>query len=417
MSIRTEINRITAAKTAIASAIADKGVDVPNGTLIDGMAPLIKSIKGGLALDVVTASSLPSAVVDGQIVVITETAPGTVYIDTDEPASPVSGDLWIEVAAYGAAALVLTEESPYLRNGLVSATQWDGSTWVIVVGYMGVSTEWVQFSANLPPVGTALNDMSWADIANVAASGRARNYFAVGDAKQITINGTVGNTTFGSLTAWAFIIGIYHDPEHEGGNFITFQIGKSAQTGGVNLAYTDSKNGGQTTDVGYFTMRSEADASANTGGWQDTIMRQTILGNNGTPSAPLAGSFIAALPSDLRAVMKGVSKYTDNVGGATLAEDSVTPTEDYLWLLSEYEVSGTRTNANAAEKNYQKQYDYYASGNSAKFYRYDNTSYSAYYWLRSPAESTSNEYWCYYATSPNTSAVKISRGICPCFCV
>ena len=47
MSIQTEITRIESAKTAIATAIEGKGVTVPDGTLLDGMAPLIESIEAG----------------------------------------------------------------------------------------------------------------------------------------------------------------------------------------------------------------------------------------------------------------------------------------------------------------------------------------------------------------------------------
>ena len=47
MSIQTEITRIESAKTAIATAIEGKGVTVPDGTLLDGMAPLIDSIEAG----------------------------------------------------------------------------------------------------------------------------------------------------------------------------------------------------------------------------------------------------------------------------------------------------------------------------------------------------------------------------------
>ena len=45
MSVQSEITRIESAKTAIATAIAGKGVTVPDGTLLDGMAPLIESIE------------------------------------------------------------------------------------------------------------------------------------------------------------------------------------------------------------------------------------------------------------------------------------------------------------------------------------------------------------------------------------
>lgn len=47
MSIQTELNRITNAKAAIKTAIEGKGVTVPDGTLLDGMAALIESIEAG----------------------------------------------------------------------------------------------------------------------------------------------------------------------------------------------------------------------------------------------------------------------------------------------------------------------------------------------------------------------------------
>ena len=47
MSIQTEITRIESAKTAIATAIEGKGVTVPDGTMLDGMAVLIDSIEAG----------------------------------------------------------------------------------------------------------------------------------------------------------------------------------------------------------------------------------------------------------------------------------------------------------------------------------------------------------------------------------
>lgn len=47
MSIQTELTRITNAKAAIKTAIEGKGVTVPDGTLLDGMAALISSIEAG----------------------------------------------------------------------------------------------------------------------------------------------------------------------------------------------------------------------------------------------------------------------------------------------------------------------------------------------------------------------------------
>ena len=47
MSIQTELTRITNAKAAIKTAIEGKGITVPAGTLLDGMASLIESIEAG----------------------------------------------------------------------------------------------------------------------------------------------------------------------------------------------------------------------------------------------------------------------------------------------------------------------------------------------------------------------------------
>ena len=47
MSVQSEITRIESAKTAIATAIEGKGVTVPEGTKLDGMAALVESIEAG----------------------------------------------------------------------------------------------------------------------------------------------------------------------------------------------------------------------------------------------------------------------------------------------------------------------------------------------------------------------------------
>ena len=47
MSIQTELTRLTNAKAAIQTAIEGKGVTVPSGTLLDGMAALIEGIEAG----------------------------------------------------------------------------------------------------------------------------------------------------------------------------------------------------------------------------------------------------------------------------------------------------------------------------------------------------------------------------------
>ena len=47
MSIQTELTRITNAKAAIQTAIEGKGVTVPEGTKLDGLAALVEAISAG----------------------------------------------------------------------------------------------------------------------------------------------------------------------------------------------------------------------------------------------------------------------------------------------------------------------------------------------------------------------------------
>ena len=61
MSIQTELTRLTNAKAAIQTAIEGKGVTVPDGTLLDGMAALIESIEaGGVGSKISTGTYTPT---------------------------------------------------------------------------------------------------------------------------------------------------------------------------------------------------------------------------------------------------------------------------------------------------------------------------------------------------------------------
>lgn len=115
-------------------------------------------------------------------------------------------------------------------------------------------------------------------------------------------------------------------------------------------------------------------------------MRYSILGStnvqNGNattncPINPVENSFMAALPADLRAVLKPMIIYSDNTGNGKDTASYVTTTIDYLPLLSEFEIYGTRKYANSAEQNHQAQYQYYKNGNSKIKYKHNDTSMGA----------------------------------------
>ena len=89
--------------------------------------------------------------------------------------------------------------------------------------------------------------------------------------------------------------------------------------------------------------------------------------------------------------MQPVTKYTDNTAnGGGNVQTYVTATTDYLFLLAEFEVFGTRSYANSYEQNYQAQYDYYKAGNSRVAYNHSAVSTAVWWWLRSPYYDSGN---------------------------
>ena len=265
-------------------------------------------------------------------------------------------------------------------------------------------------SVTLPT--TSLSDNTWATIKEVSDAGQGENYWSLGDTKRITINGKVGNFTFSNLAIDAFIIGFNHNSSREGTNRIHFQIGK---IGGKDVCLCDNQYGSSQGSNGYFNMNPN---NSNSGGWNGSYMRKTLLGNSGTPSSPPANSLLAALPSDLRAVMKSVTKYSDNTGGSPDNASYVTSTTDYLFLLAEFEYHGARTYANSAEKNFQLQYAYYKAGNSKVKYKHGETGTAARHWCRSVY--VGNTYlFCLVHTngSATTDTANRSWGAAPGFAV
>ena len=225
---------------------------------------------------------------------------------------------------------------------------------------------------------STLNSNSWAAIKAASDADEGANYWSVGDTKAITINGNVGNFTFSNLSINAFILGFNHNSSKEGTHRIHWQIGK---INGTMVGLCDNQYNSNQSSNGYFNMNPN---NSNSGGWKDSYMRKTLLGNSNNPTSPLANSLMAALPSDLRAVMKSVTKYTDNTGNASNSSGNVTATTDYLWLLAEFEVQGGRSYANQYEQNSQLQYDYYKAGNSKIAYKHTAVGTAVWWWLRSP---------------------------------
>ena len=260
---------------------------------------------------------------------------------------------------------------------------------------------------------TNISSNSWAAIKAASDAGEGANFWSVGDTKPIVINGKVGNFTFSNLTINPFILGFNHNSAKEGTKRIHWLIGKIS---GKMVGLCDDRYNSNSTNSGYFQMNT---SNTNAGGWKDSYMRKTLLGNSNTPTSPLANSLMAALPSDLRAVMKAVTKYTDNVGNATgHTAGNVTSTSDYLFLLSNYEVQGNDGYANSYEKNSQAQYDYFKAGNSKVAYKHSTTGTAVWWWLRSPYYNNNNNF-CNVNTDGNynNNNAYYSAGLLPGFTV
>ena len=242
-----------------------------------------------------------------------------------------------------------------------------------------VNVEYVQlYEVTLKTASSTLNDNDWATIKGIADRSEGANYWAVGDTKQITMNGKVSDgLTLSSYSTYVYIIGFNHNSSVEGTG-IAFGGFKTAQTSGTDVALCDSGYNTNKTSGQWFNMNNSA---TNTGGWKNSRMRSTTI--------PLVKS---ALPSDLQAVIKTTTIYSDNTGGGSNTASDVTATQDELYLLAEFEIFGAQSYANSAERNYQQQYAYYVAGNSKVKYRHDSTATAVAWWERSVYATGSNSF-------------------------
>lgn len=257
----------------------------------------------------------------------------------------------------------------------------------------------------------ALNDTEWAVIKEVSDLGQGANFWSIGDRKAVTLNGTVGALTLSNYTTYAFILGFDHNSGYEGTNRIHFQFAKTALTDGKDVAFVDSSYASAGTTAAFRMNTSDT----NVGGWSSSYMRNTICG---TSLTSYSNTFIGVIPSELRSVLKSVTKYTDNKGNSSTTAANVTATTDYVFLLAEYEVFGTISNANTNEASKQAQYAYYSAGNSKVKYQHSATSSAAIWWLRSPRRSYNN----YFVAVSAGGGVSYryaanSIGFAPGFCV
>lgn len=282
----------------------------------------------------------------------------------------------------------------------------DVEVWVVVQSVNDVTPP--------PP----LNQASWAYISQQSLAGNAKNLWAVGDCKKIKLSGTASRLSL-NTELYVYILDFGHDSSTVGGtkDGITFGTFKTALTDGKDVCLVSGYE-----DDSDFIMNI---TNANSGGWKNSDMRYNILGStntqNGnatatTATSPKSNTLMSCLPADLRAVMRPMCVYTDNTGGGSDTASYVTTTIDFLPLLAEFEIHGTQTCANSAEKNNQTQYAYFKNGSSKVKYRHDTQSSALAWWSRSPRSRSSNNFCCVNSSgSANSTVAYYSIGVAPAF--
>lgn len=260
-----------------------------------------------------------------------------------------------------------------------------------------------------------LNNNTWNVISRISSQGNAAAYWSIGDAKQIPINGTIGTVAYDNYQPWVYILGFNHNAALEGNNLIHFGCFRSQQAYSTTsgIALDDQYYGASALENLAFHMNT---STTNVGGWEASYMRQTLLDADATSvDTADTNSFLAALPEDLKTVLKQCTKYSDNVGGATNALENITATTDWCWLLAQYEVTGAATNLEGTK---QKQYEYYFNGNSKIKYKQSNDSSLSNWWLRTPSYNASTSFGMIQTNgTPVGILATYGEGLAPGFCV
>ena len=383
---------------------ATKGTRSVSGTAVNGSCVLtlpeagtwtVTATRDGQTSDTKTVSVVDSYAVTLTFfsATITVTAPSGAVVTLKKGGSTVDSK-----TSTGTVVFTVYETGEYT----VEATQGGQST----SGTVNVVSSTTSYAITLSFVSDTLNDNDWDTISAVADEGQGANYWAIGDRKQVTLNGKLSKLSLSNYSTYAFIIGFNHNSSREGSGRIHFQIGKTALTGGTDICLIS----GYSDDSDFYMNTS----NTNSGGWKDSYMRNNICG---TSKTSYTGTIIGVIPAALRAVLKSVTKYTNN-NGSSSSSSAVTATTDYFFLLSEYEVFGNITYANNYEANYQQQYAYYSAGNSKVKYRHDQTGSSVFWWLRSPvAAFSSNFVRVNDGGSVDRYYASFSNGFAPGFCV
>ncbi len=294
--------QLNADLTAVADAIRTKGGTSAQLAFPDGFVSAVQAIEGAPDLQIVVTTSAGATVTATKG---SKTVSGTADASGNCTLTVDEAGMWSVVATLGA----------------------QSATAGVLVGESSVS---------LSLYAAAFADNDWATIIKACHKGEVPETWLVGNSKNMTINKTSYRID---------IIGKNHDDYADGS-------GKAPLTFQLHACYAQSK--------------SMNNSDTNSGGWKNSVMRQTHL-----------PAILALMPSDVQNGIRAVNKVTEG-----------TTTADKLFLLSEPEIFGSTTYSTGKAGT---QYDYYKAGNSAA--KTQNNGQSQW-WERSKRDSNSNQFCC-----------------------
>ncbi|MEG1883851.1 MAG: DUF6273 domain-containing protein, partial [Clostridia bacterium] len=260
----------------------------------------------------ITAASLPADVTGRTFLAVTNKAASKIHVCDSAPETPIDGDVWFHVVNPDSGTAMSDGSVPIKCWG---AYQYDSvmTAWTLLTAYYAYLGAWWALPG-LPPVGTTLENCTWAQIDRIGKIGKGADYFTVGSTKTVTL------TTGEAITL--VLVGMNHDPIADGSRSAPFSF--------------------QMQDCLQATGQLEATVS-NTNGWNGCAMRNTC-------NTTLFG----VMPDALKTVIKQVQKKAS----AGNQSASIVTSLDKIWLAAEVELYGTCPASKAGEGS---QYAYYTN--------------------------------------------------------
>lgn len=293
----------TADLTAVANAIRAKGGTAAQLVYPSGFVSAIQAIQTGVTPQLIVTTSAGAAVT------------------ATKGSKTVSGT----AGADGTCTLELSEAGEW---SVTSSLNGNSKTQTVLIGTQ---------TADIRLFEPVFANNSWETIIAACRSGDVPDSWAIGNSKNMTINGTDYQID---------IIGKNHDDYADGSGKapLTFQLHNS-----------------------YGTAYAMNSTSTNGGGWKECAMRKTHL-----------PTVLALMPAEVQSGIREVSKKTMAKSG----DSWLATVSDKLFLLSEVEVFNSTENSATGEGS---QYAYYGTGGSAV--KTLNGGMSSW-WLRSPMRTS-----------------------------